>query len=230
MSSGLEVNPEAAYRRGVVVPKNPTFSDLETLQSDSIEIEEPTWWDLRQIAETNGIAPAAEIRSALSDHQFWLVQLGFSIVPAGDHIISWARFLVKFEYAGQTIGPQVHSLLPRQTLRDPTAPARAWIGADFRLYYGADHVDQPIALFSYESVVLKITGVGNLSSKPSWDVRAGQPHGVHGYVRTYVVVRKQTGTMMQSEFSFNARIETVHGNAGAVPPLLGGLVFRFNET
>lgn len=230
LSSALEVDPEAAYRRSIVVPKNPTFSDLETLEGDSIEVEEPTWWDLRQIAEISGVKPIGEIREILVDHQFWLVQLGFSVVPAGDHFIRWARFLVKFECAGQTIQPQAHSLFPRQLTRDPAALGHACIGADFRLYHATNHADQPIALFSYESAALQITGAGNLTSKPSWDVRAAKLHGIQGYVRTYVVVRKPTDTPMQSEFSFNARIETVGANASAVPPLLGGHVFRFSET
>lgn len=175
------------------------------------------------------VESAAEITALLNEHRFWLVQLGFSLAPAADHTINWARFLVTLEYRGQKNGPQVHGLLPLRAKPETARLASCCtVGADFRLYQAAAAPDRSIVSIPYESAMVEISGFGNGSSKPSWDCRGH--NRVQGYLRMCMVVKKKKAETMQAEFTFNARVETPQGRIGAVlAPLLGGRIFCFEE-
>jgi hypothetical protein len=217
----LRANPEAIETR-LAAQKKLTYSDLDALQGDVIEVDEPRWWDLAQLARLGGLSAEAEVERELADHEFWLMQFGLSIAPAPDHSLGWARWMVKVETVDGGAVPSIHSLFPGRPGR---SNGRIAVGRNFQ-FVQCDGASQAVAeIETASNGDTSITGVVLRPNRPTWDLS----DAIRGYVSTYAVVRKRRPDRLRAEFFFHARmsIKGTEYAAAAQNWTMGGKTYVF---
>lgn len=123
----LQLNPEA-IDRCLASEKNLTYSDLQTLEGDLVDVAEPHWWDLADLAASQAKLPHQEITAELESFDFWLIRFALCAVPVGHNTITWMRFAAKLQSPDDQPHPQVHCLFPFRIASNH----RVRVGPDFR--------------------------------------------------------------------------------------------------
>jgi hypothetical protein len=202
--------------------KKITSSDIEALQGDVIEVDEPRCWDLAQVASLAGLSAESEIERQLADHEFLLMQFGLSIALAPEHLLDWARWMVKIETLDGGAVPSIHSLFPGRSLTNSGSIA---VGRNFQ-FVPSDGGSQVLAEIEMPSQGgTSVTGIVMKQNRPSWDIS----DGASGYVITYAVVRKRRTDRLRAEFTFHARMKIKGGACAAAAQnwTMGGKTYVF---
>lgn len=220
----LVSHPEAIDQR-IAAQKTFSSDDVAALKGDLVEVDEPLFWDLKELAEEHGAHPTSEIAAAMASEDFWLIQFALAVLPAPGNTASWARFRVKLRAdAEPPAAPVAYSLLPHRARK---ARGQGFgIGRDFRFQSSGDS-DLIVRIELDDQDALEITGAGLSSAAPSWDVRGTD---VRGSLATYAVVRKHLGAALDLEFDFYVKVTNEKGAVAATPGevLLGGKSYRLS--
>jgi len=225
LTASLQLNPEAIDRR-LVSEKNLSYYDLQALEGDVIDVAEPHWWDLADLADSQGKQPHADITAELGSFDFWLIRFALSAVPVGDNVITWMRFIAKLQSPDSQPYPQVHSVFPFRT----DSNHRIRVGPDF--HFASEILDDD-AIAEIEVTAdegIKVSGIVVRPAKAMWDVRG---YDIRTAFETYAVVKKGKQSRLKVEFAFNVQIKTVQGQlaASARPSAsqsqIGGMTYVF---
>jgi len=217
--AGLNANFDMLETR-LAGQKKITNSDLEALEGDVIEIDEPRWWNLAELASLAGLSVEAAVQPELADHEFWLIQFGLSIAPAPGHLLDWARFMVKVETTDGGAVPSIHSLFPGRPSRSNGCIA---VARNFQ-FVSCDAATQALAEIEMRPKEdASITGILK-ANRLTWDL-----NGVSSYVTTYAIVRKKRTDQLRAEFSFHARLKIKGAEYAAAAQnwTMGGKVYVF---
>jgi hypothetical protein len=215
----LAINPEVIEPR-LAAEKNLALSDFRALEGDAIEIDEPRWWDLAQIAAMPDAAKISNVDLESKKQELWLMEFGLSIAPAPEHVIKWARWMIKFESDGGGPEPAVLSLFPGRPSGNHN---RMVLNASFRFVPFDAATPALVEIEAPPRDAASITGFVRGGNRPTWDLN----DLVFGYIATYVVIRKPRNDRLRAEFSFHARssVDGVEHSGSAESWKMGGKTY-----
>lgn len=200
-------------RRSALREQLPDMAPLVTLGR-------PQCWNLARLAREKGEALPAELALLLSEADFYLLQLAFSLLPQRDERVTWARFDIELQPTAGAHPPLVLDLYPRevydetksdwQVAIDPSLSFAAFEGAKIEGKLG-----KILTTIHFRKLEPVVVAYGLLESRCGWDYQRSHQKPLKGIQSGYLIVKKPHGTdAVRATMDLRAEINTPTGLFG----------------